>query len=246
MDTREKESMEMEIDILEVARYLLRKAWLIILVGLIFGAAAFAYTKLMVVPQYKSTARMYVLNRQNESSVTSSDIQSSNYMAKDNVALLTGRSVVEGVIESMNLDMTYEQMLSKIDISNLSDTRLVVVSVSDADPVMAMNIANKICEIGSEHIERMINVAAVNISDEANLPLNPYSPSTSKNVMLATVLGAFLVMAILVVKMLMNDKVVTQEDVDKYLGISVLGILPIDEEIAKSKKARKKKKNRRR
>ncbi|MBQ8640491.1 MAG: protein-tyrosine kinase [Lachnospiraceae bacterium] len=244
MDTREKESMEMEIDILEVARYLLRKAWLIALVGFVCAVVAYAYTKVLVVPQYKSTTRMYVINRQNESTVTSSDLQSSNYMAKDNVALLTGRTVIEGVIEEMNLDMTYEQMLSKISVSNLTDTRLVVVSVSDADPLMAMNIANKVCELGAKHIENVVKVAAVSVADEANLPKEPYSPSTLKNVMLAALLGAFAVAAVLVVKMLLNDKIVTAEDVDKYLGISVLGILPIDEEIAKAKKARKRNKRR--
>ena len=76
--------------------------------------------------------------------------------------------------------------------------------------------------------------------DEANIPTRKSSPSLKKNVLIAGVLGVFLVAAWFVVLFLLNDKIVTAEDVERYLGLGILGQMPLDEAEVKQKKKRKK------
>lgn len=240
METRENEDSAVEIDILELGMYLLRKAWVILLAAVIFGAAAFGVSEYMITPKYTSTTQMYVLNRQTNDSITTSDLQSSTTLTKDYIELIQSRTVIEAVIENLGLDMSYEGLLSKLDVSGKTDTRIVLISATDENPYMAREIANEIRTIASEHIQNVISVVSVRVVDEANLPTVPSSPSVKKNVLLACLLGAFLVIAILSVKFILNDKIRTAEDIDRYLGISVLGVLPVDGEVLKQKKKRKK------
>ena len=59
-------------------------------------------------------------------------------------------------------------------------------------------------------------------------------------------LGGFVLVMLLVgVRFVLDDKVTTEDDVEKYLGISVLAVFPVDAALAKAKRGRKRSKNRR-
>ena len=234
---------EIEIDLMEICRYLLSKAGYILATGILFAVISLAVTVLFITPQYTSTTKMYILNRQTNDSLTSSDIQSSTYLTKDYMELIKSRTVIESVIAELKLDMDYEGLLSIMEVSTASDTRVVAINVTHPDPYAARDIANAIRIAGATHIQKVMNTEAVNSVDEANVPTTKSSPSLKKNVVIAAMLGILLAAAVFVVSFMMNDKVTTAEDVERYLGISVLGSMPIDEEQLKQKKARKKQKH---
>ena len=231
---------EIEIDFKELFFYLLGKAAYIIGAGTVLAALALAVTVFFITPKYTSTTSMYVLNRQAAESITNSDLQSSTYLTKDYIELIKSRTVVETVIADLNLDTTYENVLASMDVEAKSDTRIISISVTDADPYLARDIANAVRVAAAAQIQQVMKTEAVNVVDEANIPTRKSSPSLKKNVLIAGVLGVFLVAAWFVVLFLLNDKIVTAEDVERYLGLGILGQMPLDEAEVKQKKKRKK------
>lgn len=240
METNLQNEEEIEIDMGELLRYLAGKAGYIILTALAFAVLALAVTTFCMTPRYTSTTKMYVLNRQTNEGVTSSDLQSSTYLTKDYMEMIRSRTVIEAVIADLNLNSTYEDVLGQIDVSAASDTRVIAISVTDKDPYEARDIANAVRNAAAAHIQSVMNTEAVTVVDEANIPTKKSSPSTIKNVEVAGGVGLFLALVVCVVLYLMNDKVTTAEDVERYLGLSVLASMPLEEEEVRRKKARKK------
>ena len=236
---------EIEIDVLELFHVLLDKIWVIILAGAVAALAVVAATILFITPQYQSTTKMYVLSKQDSNTLTSQDMQTSLSLTKDYAELIKSRTVTEGVITQLNLDMTYEQLLSKMTVDSATDTRILSISVRDADPYVACEIANAIRDVAANHIKNVMDIDAVNVVETANIPENKISPSIKKNGLVGGVAGVAIAIAIILITYLSNDTIKTQEDVERYLGLSTLGTIPMSEADRKNKNKKKHKKQKR-
>lgn len=236
---------EIEIDVLELFHVLLDKIWVIILAGAVAALAVVAATILFITPQYQSTTKMYVLSKQDSNTLTSQDMQTSLSLTKDYAELIKSRTVTEGVITQLNLDMTHEQLLSKMTVDSATDTRILSISVCDADPYVACEIANAIRDVAANHIKNVMDIDAVNVVETANIPENKISPSIKKNGMVGGIAGVAIAIAIILITYLSNDTIKTQEDVERYLGLSTLGTIPMSEADRKNKNKKKHKKQKR-
>ena len=232
---------EMEIDLMEIAGVILSKLWIIILSGITAALVFIVVTMLFITPQYESTTKMYVLSKQDNNTLTSSDMQTSLSLTKDYAELITSRTVTEGVIAQLNLDMTDKELLNKISVGTSSDTRILSITITDEDPYQACQIANAVRDVAANHIQNVMNIDAVNVVETANIPNEKASPSLSKNGIIGGLLGVILATAIILIVYLTNDTIKSQEDVEKYLQLSVLGTIPLMEMEKKSKKQKKNK-----
>ena len=237
MEQNQMNNDEIEIDLREIFSVLLSHLGIIILSGLVLGLVAIVGTKVFITPQYQSVTKMYVLAKQNNDTLTSADMQTSTLLTKDYAEMIQSRTVTEAVIAQLGLDMTHEQLVNKISVSNTTDTRIITISVLDKDPYMARDIANAVRDTAAEHIKNVMNSEAVNVVDEANIPAEKYSP-------IGGVLGCMIAVAIILIRFIMNDTIQTAEDVERYLQLSTLGTIPLLQTDKKKKKRAKKHKRR--
>ena len=130
-------------------------------------------------------------------------------------------------------------------VSSQADTRILTITVNDSDPYVACEIANEIRDTAAEHIKEVMDIEAVNVVDEANVPMHKSGPSVVKNGFLAGVVGVVITCAYIVIKFIMNDTIQTSEDVERYLGLSTLGTIPMlkDENGKTAKKTKHRKGN---
>lgn len=239
METNQQNQDEIEIDLLELLRVLWSKIGYVILAALALGLLMVLVSKVFMKPQYESTTKMYVLSKQDSSTVTSGDLQASSLLTKDYAELIQSRQVAETVIAQLNLDLTYEEFLKKITVTTQNDTRILSITVKDEDPYVASQMADAIRVAASDHIQNVMNTEAVNVVDEANIPDEPVSPSIKKNGLIGAIAGAFIAIVIIIIVYLTNDTIQTSEDVERYLGVSTLGMIPLAEGQKKSKKKNK-------
>ena len=231
METKQIE--EIEIDLREVCIVLLSKLWIIVLVGLLTAGIGFGLSAFIIPPTYESTSKIYILNKQQENTVTYSDVQLGTQLTKDYAQLIKSRLVLEKVIEEPDLaqlreGIDYKSMQKKVEVSTPTDTRILFITVTDTDPVLAMEIANSVREEASIHIKNVMDIEAVNVVETANLPTEKAGPSVIKWTLIGGCLGAFFVMAIILLTFFMDDTIKTSDDVEKYLGLSTLALIPLD------------------
>lgn len=230
---------QMEIDLKELVYTLLRKWYLIMIVALLGAVIGFVYVKFFIPETFRSKTSIYIYNQQSEN-MTYSDLQTGTTLTKDYEVLVKSRTVLEQVIEELNLDLSYEQINSMVSVKVPSSTRIVEISVVTTDPALSQDIADSVREISSTSIAEVMGVDAVNVVEVANYPRAKDGPNVMKYVVYGGLLGGVLICGILVLLFLLNDTIRTQEDVERYLGLSTLGIIPLDETLTQEEKRRKK------
>ena len=226
-----------EIDLMEIFGLMLHRLWLIILCAVVVGAAAFGVSRYVLTEKYESTTRIYVLNRQNDDTLTYSDVQLGTQLTKDFTQIIKSRYVLEQVIEICGIQDTSASLSSRVSVDTQSDTRIVSITVTDTDPAMAQYIANELREAAAQRIVSVMDIQAVNVVDEANLPTSPSAPNVLRWTAIGFLLGAFLCMAVVLIQFLLDDTIKTSDDIEKYLGLSTLGMIPIREEKEKEEKS---------
>lgn len=226
-----KANEEIEIDLGEIISVLFAKLWFVLLLGVIAGLAALVISKFVIAPVYSSSTKIYVLSRQNtEANVTYSDLQTGTQLTKDYLELVKSRTVLTQVITRLDLKMTTEELADMIIVETPTDTRIITITVNSTDAYMAQKIANDVRAVASEHIRSVMNLQSVNVVDEADVPIIPSSPNIPRNTFLGVIIGIFLAICIVVVTYVLDDSIKNPDDVEKYLGVSVLGSIPLLED----------------
>ncbi len=231
-----------EVDLLEIISVLFGRFWIILGSGLLAAVIGFVISMFILTPTYESTTKIYILNKSESTTVTYSDVQMGTQLTKDYAELINSRYVLEEVIKILSLsEMEYRDLLDKVSVHTPTDTRIVSITVTDTNPQQAMDIANCIREVAGEHIQNVMDIDAVNVVEEANMPTTKAGPSIPKWTLVGGALGAFLVCVIILVHYLLDDTIKTSEDVEKYLGLSTLALIPMaaDESNVKQRTKRK-------
>ena len=222
---------EMEIDLLELFHYLKKKIAILMAVCLVSAVVGFVGTKLFIAPKYTAATRVYVLNRSNETTVVSSDFSLANYMINDYQVLITGQNVTKEVVKQLNLNMTHAELAGMISVTAPDNTRVLQISVTDISAQRAADIANAVRDVAVTQIKEIMDVDAVNVVYTAEVPSGPSSPSVMKNTVIAAILGLVAVVGVYVVIFLLDDTIRTEEDVERYLGLSTVGVIPLSNEL---------------
>lgn len=236
---------DMEIDLIDLAYTLLDKIHYIILCFLI-GAVVFnAYAYFLVEPTYTSTSKMYVVSASSDSVVNLTDLNIGTSLTADYEQLMLSYPVLEQVIDELNLDMDSEELAKMISLENPSDTRLLNITVTSTDPVLARDIANKLMEVSIEYLPRTMSTNPPNVAQSAKLAIRKAGPSYTKYTIMGAFVGALLYCAYLVFIYLMDDTIHTPEDMERYFGVVPLTAIP-DGEIYQDEDDMTKKRGRKR
>ena len=220
-----KEQQEIGIDPLLLLASLWRKKILILLVAIITGGLAFSYSSFIVRPQYTSTSRIYVVNHgQGEQNVlTNQALQAGSYLVKDYQEIILSQDVLEKVIANQKLTMTPKQLASKIRVSVPRETRIVSIDVKDTNPDTASQLANELRVVAAAKIKAVTKVSDVTTLEEA---LNPSSPNIRRNTILGVAGGAVLIIVLLTLQEILDDRIKRPEDVEEVLELPLLGVVP--------------------
>lgn len=224
------ENDEIEIDLRVLFHTLLRRWWLILLCGILGGAAALGISVGLITPQYRSTSLLYILSK--TTSVTSmADLQIGGELAEDFIVIAKSRPVIDGAIkriqEKEGKTFTRKQIQSMLTVTDQA-TRILAISATSANPMDASIVANAIAEETVEQMAQITKTDPPSIMERAEVETSPVSPGVKKNTVIGILLGALLSLSILVIQFMLNDHIKTEEDVAKYLRLSTLAVIPTD------------------
>ncbi len=222
---------EMGIDLLELFRYLKKKIWLIVIASGLCAMIGLIISTFFMTPMYRASTRVYVLNKQNDQNVVYTDLQISSQLLNDYKVLITGQNVTREVVDELGLDMTPAELAQEIEVTAPDNTRVVQINVMDSNPQRAADIANSVREVAALQLKDIMDVDAVNLVYEAEVPTEKFSPSIKRNVLLAFMAGLVLSGVVLTVVFISDDRIRTEEDVEHYLGLSTLGVIPVSTEM---------------
>ena len=231
------------IDLLKLCKVLLNKAWLLIIVALLFAIVSFVVTKNMIKPEYQATSKLYVFNKSDvgkSGAVSSSDISTSKILVNTYIVVLQSDSVLGQVVDTISEyqgkegfeylgtePYTTGQLRQMISAGSINSTESFSVTVTAHDPYQAKFINDAILYFLPDEIIRVVKAGAVEIIDKASIPTKPSSPSIMKNTVLGGFVGGVLTAAIIVVMSLFDNLIHTEEDLQsEFPDINVIGVIP--------------------
>lgn len=223
-----KEQNTIEIDVFQLFKTLWKRKLMILIVALVTGTGAFAYSTFIVKPEYTSTTRIYVVNRNqgDKPGLTNQDLQAGTYLVKDYREIILSQDALEKVATNLKLDMPAKTLASKVQVAVPADTRIVSISVKDKQPEEASRIANSLREVAAEKIVAVTRVSDVTTLEEARPATTPSSPNVRRNSLFGFLGGAVVtVIAVLLIELL-DTRVKRPEDVEDVLKIPLLGLVP--------------------
>ena len=226
IEVRDRMDGEMEIDLLELlAYYRGRLIWIVL--GFLAGAlAAGLITFYLITPQYTATSKMYMVSSSSQSVVDLTDLNIGQSLSKDYVELLKTRPIIEAVIEEQSLPYNYNELTGMLQLSVISDTRIIAIKVTSQDPEEAMVIANALADKGVKELPKLMETPEPHIAEYAIIPINPSSPSMSRNVMMGALIGMILVLGLYTVQFLLDDTFKSADDIEREFGVIPLTVIP--------------------
>ncbi|HEM2949931.1 TPA: capsular biosynthesis protein CpsC [Streptococcus suis] len=214
-----------EIDVLFLLKTIWRKKFLILLTAVLTAGLAFVYSSFLVTPQYDSTTRIYVVSQNVEAGagLTNQELQAGTYLAKDYREIILSQDVLTQVATELNLK---ESLKEKISVSIPVDTRIVSISVRDADPNEAARIANSLRTFALQKVVEVTKVSDVTTLEEAVPAEEPTTPNTKRNILLGLLAGGILATGLVLVMEVLDDRVKRPQDIEEVMGLTLLGIVP--------------------
>ena len=223
-----KENKEITIDVFQLFKVLWKKKIAIILTAIVAAVLAFGVSSFVLTPEYSSTTRIYVVNRnQSENAgLTNQDLQAGTYLVKDYKEIILSQDVLEKVISNLKLEQSGKGLSKKIQVTVPVDTRIVSIVVKDDQPEEASRIANALREVAAEKIIKVTRVSDVTTLEEARPALTPSSPNIRRNTLLAFLAGGAVMVILVLLLELLDDRVKRPEDVEEVMHVALLGIVP--------------------
>ena len=223
------QSMEDEetIDLMELARLLWAHAVQIVAAAVAAALICLLVCMFVLTPKYEASINMIVNTRQdNSSTFTSDNFNSAKNLISTYAVIIKGNTVLNEVIDTLDLDMTYTELYKMVEVTSVDSTQIMKITVTDTDAERAGEIVQTIADIVPEVLVEKVEAGSCKTVSDVAINPNKVFPQTKKYVVLAGLLGAVVVCGVLVLAHLLHDTVVDDEDIQKKLGLPVLGLIP--------------------
>lgn len=218
--------MEQEIELREIIAVLLQ-GWKIILAFFIVATLTSAYISYYRTPRIYQAATTLLVGKPTEGlQVVIQDIQLNRQMVKTYGEIARSATVAKAVVEELNLRMSPQQLKSKISVSQVSDTDIISIRVQDTFPDRAAFLANGVANVFIDQLQRILHVDNISIIDEAIVPSSPIYPRPKQSIAITAVLSLMAGIFAVFLLEFMDNTIKTPQDIERQLGLPLIGIIP--------------------
>ena len=227
----------MEMELYQFGR-LIRRRWLWIsltTVLLVAGVAVWSYW--LSEPEYEATTTLLVQSETQNQLVSVDQLLASQKLLTTYGEIIKSNQIADDVIWRLNLQMSTEELLSKVKVKSASESLITSVTVTDNDPKQAVAIANAFATSFSGNLNSILKVDNVSILDEAKLIAAsvPVSPRPVLNIGIALVLGLLIGIGGALLMEHFDRSFKSEEEVEDLVGLPVLGVIATFDKVSKER-----------
>ena len=221
------------MEIIEYLNIIKKRMLLIILITIGATVLSGVLSYFVITPTYKSDISVIIGKPENKSQVSQdayNDVMMYQQLVSTYSEFVTSRKVSDDVIKTLKLNMTSDVLQSMVTVTPKANTEFLTIAVKSTDPKQAMDIANQFAKSLKSVSNDVKKVDNVQLLDNAVEPIVPNSPNPKLNMAIAFFIGLMVSLGIAFLLEYLDNTVKTQEDIEKLMGVPVIGIIPLTED----------------
>ncbi|MFL0402783.1 YveK family protein [Bacillus nitratireducens] len=213
---------------------ILRKRLVMILVITIGAALVSAIVSFyFITPIYQTSTQILVnQKKQDEKIIQYNEVQTNVQLTNTYKIIVKSPVILDKVKSELKLGMSTQELNGKINVENEKDSQVIAVTVQDKDVKLARDIANTTAEIFKSEIAKIMSIDNVTILSKAEVAegQSPIKPNKKLNIAIAFVVGLMTSVGIAFLLEYLDNTMKKEEDIEKQLGVPVLGVVSHMEE----------------
>ncbi|GLV63158.1 capsular polysaccharide biosynthesis protein [Bacillus mycoides] len=213
---------------------ILRKRLVMILVITMGAALVSAIVSFyFITPIYQTSTQILVnQKKQDEKIIQYNEVQTNVQLTNTYKIIVKSPVILDKVKSELKLGMSTQELNGKINVENEKDSQVIAVTVQDKDVKLARDIANTTAEIFKSEIAKIMSIDNVTILSKAEVAegQSPIKPNKKLNIAIAFVVGLMASVGIAFLLEYLDNTMKKEEDIEKLLGVPVLGVVSHMEE----------------
>lgn len=223
------------IDLFEILGIIKKSFVWMIIVAILFAGATYCGVKAFVPPTYEASATMVANSKQEQvTNVTYEQMSASQQLVNLYGVIATSRTVLQPVIDELDLPFTYTTLKKNVAITEENDTLIMRITVTDTDYERALKTVASIVKRLPEAIQDSYEGGSVKKLDNPYTTGKPVGPHVWRYTILAAVVGALLVFIIGLLTFLLDNTYKSEMDLQQDLKVPVIGLIPDLSTLAKN------------
>jgi capsular polysaccharide biosynthesis protein len=219
--------MEETISLRELLETLKKRLVLIVLITISAVLVSGVVSYFFLTPIYQASTQILVNQAKNDQALYQyNQVQTNLSLINTYTAIIKSPVIMDKVAVQLGLDMTGDQLNSKITVGSEKDSQVVNLSVQDPDPKLAADIANTTATVFRDNIKNIMNVDNVSIlTENVKASPSPIKPRPLLNIAIAAVVGLMAGVGIAFLLEYFNNTIKNEQDIEKILGLPILGVI---------------------
>ena len=214
-----------EIDLKDFLGYLKKYVVAMAIIAILAVGGTYIYDTQIKTPMYSTYTKVLLAqeNKETNSSATLNDVNVNQKLAATYSEFVKSRLVLQQVIDDLHLDYKADELAKHITVTNIEDTQVLKITVTDASAENAQKIADKTTAVFAKEITELTGIDNVKPYEVAQLPENPSNDTLKRDLVIAAIIAVFGVLAIAFVIFYFDDTVKYSEDLEKKIGLPIAG-----------------------
>ncbi len=211
------------IDLKDLFDYYKSKLGVVILFVALVGILGCLYGLFIQKPMYKSSTSIVLISEAKDNSqLTYNDVSVNQNLVSTYSEIVKSKRVLSQVINNLNLNYTYGALSNNIEVSSVTGTQIIKITVTDENSKTAMKVANEIGKVFAKEIPELYNISNVNILDTAEQPSSAYNVNITKQSAISLLAGLVLGLGVVFVMYYFDRTVKNASQIEDKLKLPVL------------------------
>ncbi|MEG1255945.1 Wzz/FepE/Etk N-terminal domain-containing protein [Clostridium sp.] len=234
---RESTNLEETINIKEMLDVPIRR-WKLILISILSITLMVAiFTFFLIKPQYETSAKVFIGKEQgSKEEYSTNDVQMYQQLLKTYSELIKTKDLTKAAIDSSSIDITPVEVLKKLTVVTVADTQIIEIKYRSKSPDEALKMINSIINEFVQLSVKLVPNGNVQVLESATFPEKSVVPNKILNLCVGILLGLMVGIGLSFSLEFLDNTYKTREQVERELGIPVIGQIPKDGIISKGEK----------
>lgn len=201
-----------------------------ILIILVFAIIGMTYSYFMVEPDYKATTKLVLTQSSVDSkddSITQADVTLNSKLVSTYGEIIKTDNVLKTVVNNINNpDITIKDIKENVTVKSVKETELLEITVKNANPNYAAQIANEIAKVFCERVVEIYSISNTYVLDRAEPDATPYNINHIKDIAVFAFIGVIVAVVYILIANMLDNTIKTEQDIEKIGGLLVLSTIP--------------------